>query len=85
MANSPKVQVRIPSVMSTTERERAGLKRAFNTKMVRELRDHGSVGTDITNVDPTVIEIIVVNGVRSRKGGAKAGKKASKKKTASKK
>jgi len=80
MANSPKVQVRIPSVMRTTESERADLKRAFNTKMVRVLRDHGSVGTDITNVDPTIIDIIVVNGVSSRKVGAKARKKAGKKK-----
>lgn len=80
MPRTPKVQVRIPTVMQTTPRERAELKAAFNTKMVRVLKSHGSVGTDITNVDPTIIDIIVVNTASVKKAGKKPGKSAAAKK-----
>ena len=87
MASSPKVIVRMPKSLETTPSERAELKRTFNTSVVSVLKKHGSVGNDITNVQPTIVEIVEVSGIASSRTGpkAKTGRKASKKKTASKK
>lgn len=82
MPRTPKVQVRVPSALRTTAKERSGLKKAFNTEILRVLKNHGSVGTDITNVDPIAIQMIVINTARSsKKGRKKAAKKARKNKT----
>lgn len=77
----PKVTVSVPSSLQTTASERTILKRAFKAKIRSVVKPHGSVGNPVTNTGGIVTEIIVVNGVASKRGSKrKAGKKKAGKK-----